>query len=425
MGKTNKNLKQDPLMVRIPNFMVIFHKSLWNGVTLLILLLVAGSNAACNSSIPTADRPLDEIRIGVVAPLSGAYASTAGLSTKNAAELAVQQVNSAGGLQVNGRYVPVRLFIEDDAHDPELTVQVTKKLITEDQVIALVGYPSSVVAIPAAAVAEEAGVPMISSSSTHPETTQGKTFVFRVAFLDSFQGWVLAKFAREELQATRAAVLYNRDTDYSSGLAKIFQESFENIGGQVVALESYSTNAADSADSAHAHMDWTPQLAVLANHQPEVIILPNYEDKVVMQAEQIRTQGITATLIGTDAWSYIEPEDFALPALDEAYYTAHWSPDIASKTAQAFMGAYYDAYNSIPLENAALTYDAFGLLFQTIQSEQQATPQAIRDGLHSVDIYSGVTGTIEYSEETGDPIRSVVILQIIGEQPVFSLQINP
>ncbi len=400
--------------------MVVFHKSLWNGVTLLILLLVAGSIAACNSSLPTADSPLDEIRIGVVAPLSGAYASTAGLSTKYAAELAVQQVNSAGGLQVNGRYVPVRLFIEDDAHDPELTVQVTKKLITEDHVLALVGYPSSVVAIPAAAVAEEAGIPMISSSSTHPETTQGKTFVFRVAFIDSFQGWVLAKFAREELQATRAAVLYNRDTDYSSSLATIFQESFENLGGQVVALESYSTNA-----NANATIDWKPQLAVLAKHQPEVIILPNYEDKVVVQAELIRTQGITATLIGADAWSYIEPEDFALPALDEAYYSAHWSPDIASKTAQAFMGAYYDAYNSIPLENAALTYDAFGLLFQTIQSEQQATPQAIRDGLHAVDIYSGVTGTIEYSEETGDPIRSVVILQIIGEHPVFSLQINP
>ncbi|NJN66125.1 MAG: ABC transporter substrate-binding protein [Chloroflexaceae bacterium] len=264
-----------------------------------------------------------------------------------------------------------------------------------------------------AAVAESEGIPLISPSSTNPATTQGKRYVFRVAFVDSFQGQAIARFVSHDLEARRAAVLYDVASAYNRDLAEFFQQQFEADGGQVVAFESYTTD----------EQDWSRQLAVIQECAPEVLFLPNYTTEVLSQVRQARQMAITATLVGGDAWSSFAPVEWR--ELDGAYYSTHWSPDITSEPAQAFIEAYRRTYGYVPTsQNAALTYDAFGLLFQAIQTAGKTDPESIRYGLSRTTRYAGVTGSMAY-HGTGDPSRSIVILKIRAGEPVFYKQMDP
>lgn len=329
------------------------------------------------------------------------------------AELAVQHVNEAGGLDVGGRRLRVVLLIEDDQDSSAAAVDAARKLIAQQGVVALVGPQFSRNAIPVAEVAESARVPMVTPASTNPETTASKRYVFRAAFVDPFQAQVLARFAKEELEAQRVAVLYDVASAYNRGLAEQFKQAVEAAGGQVVAFESYTTDA---------KRDLTRQLERVRDSGPDLLFLPNYADEVPYQAEQARRLGITATLLGADTWGSLPSADRA--KLDGSFYSGHWAGDIEGAQAQAFISAYQRAYGQVPSETAALTYDAFGLLFQAIQRQGKADPEAIRAGLADTKSYTGVTGSMEY-QGSGDPVRSIVILRIAGDQARFYRLVNP
>lgn len=370
-----------------------------------------GLLVACSFRAPFKGEP--EIHIGVLAPLSGEFAESGGLPIVNAALLAAQQVNDRGGLVVREQSYHVVLHVEDDQDTPQLAVEAARKLIVQDRVVALVGAPLSRIAIPVATVAENEGIPLISPSSTNPATTQGKRYVFRMAFLDSFQGQAIARFVSQDLGVRRAAVLYDIASAYNRDLAKFFRQQFEADGGEVVAFESYTTD----------EQDWSHQLATIHAQTPEVLFLPNYTTEVLSQVRQARQMAITATLVGGDAWSNFTSGERA--EMNGAYYSAHWWPRATSEATQAFVEAYQRAYGYLPTDqNAALTYDAFGMLFQAIQEAGKTDPASIRDGLARMTRYTGVTGHMEY-HGTGDPSRSIVMLQIREGEAVFSRQIDP
>jgi branched-chain amino acid transport system substrate-binding protein len=352
-----------------------------------------------------------EIRVGVIAPLSGDI-SNVGQSTVEAAQLSVQKVNDAGGLDVGGRKQNVVLVIEDNQDKAETAVSAAQKLINQEIVVAIVGPQASRNAIPAANVAESAHIPLISPWSTNPETTAGKQYVFRVAFIDPFQGRVMARFAIEELGVQKAAVLYDVASAYNKGIAEIFKQVFEEAGGQVVAFESYTTG----------ERDFAPQLERIRDSGAEVLFLPNYYNEVPLQAEQARQMGIDVPLIGSDTWGGLEPA--YRQELEGSFFSTHYAPDIANQQAQAFIEAYRQAYGRVPDDVAALTYDAFGLLFQAIQSQGQADPESIRNGLSSVERFVGVTGSMDY-RGSGDPVKSAVVLQIKGGNFVFYKEASP
>ncbi len=360
-------------------------------VVLLALILVM--LASCG-------KPAEEktIKIGVIAPITGSI-PIVGQSTVNAAQLAAREVNDAGGLEVGGQKLKVELIIEDNQDKKETAVNAAQKLINQSGVVALIGPQASRNAIPVAVVAEEAHVPMISPWSTNPETTAGKKYVFRAAFIDPFQGRVMARFAIEELKAEKAAVLYDVASEYNRGIAEIFRQVFSEAGGQVVAFESYTTG----------ETDFRAQLTAIRNAGAQVLFLPNYYNEVPTQVRQAREIGVQATIIGSDSWGQIEAADLA--EMEGMYFSTHYAPDIASPTAPKFIAAYQAAYGQVPDDVAALTYDAFGLLFQAIRSQGKFDPESIRNGLASISRYEGVTGTMEY-KGSGDPIKSAVILQI-------------
>jgi branched-chain amino acid transport system substrate-binding protein len=362
--------------------------------TVAILLICLGLIWGCGS------KETKEIRVGVNAELTGSK-PVVGDSCRKAAELRAAQVNQAGGLQVGDKKYPIKLYIEDNEDKAESAAAAAQKLISQENVLAIIGPNASGNAIPAARICEDAGVIMISPWSTNPKTTEGKKFVFRACFIDDFQGQVMAKFARDNLKAQTAAVLYDVASEYNKGIAEFFKKFFEAAGGKVVAFESYTKD----------DKDFSSQLTIIKAANPGVLFLPNYYNEVPLQVQQARRLGITCPIIGSDSWGSAELLTLGGPALEGCYFSTHYAPDIATPTAQKFIKDYEAKYGKKPDDVAALTYDAMGLLNAAITQAGSLDRKKVRAALANIREYDGVTGKMKF-QGTGDPIKSAVILQI-------------
>jgi len=374
---------------------------------LIILTLVLCLAAGCGRA------PENEIRLGINAELTGSK-PTVGDSCQKAAELLAAQVNQEGGLKLGDKKYPIHLFVEDNEDKAESAAAAAQKLISQDNVLAIIGPNTSGNAIPAASICEGAGVIMVSPWSTNPKTTEGKKFIFRACFIDDFQGQVMAKFARETLKAQTAAVLYDVASEYNKGIAEYFQKAFEAAGGKVVAFESYTTN----------DKDFSSQLTLIKAASPGVLFLPNYYNEVPLQVQQARRLGITCPFIGSDSWGSPEILSLAGPLLDGSYFSAHYAPDIATETAQKFIRAYEGKYGKKPDDVAALTYDSGGLLLAAITQAGVLDRQKVRDALAGVQQYEGVTGTMKF-HGTGDPIKSAVIIHVKDGKFTYFSTVQP
>lgn len=387
----------------------MFNPSLpaWRWLTLTlatVLLIVWGSSCTAQLS--------EEIPIGVIVPLTGDVSLTSGRPTLEGIELAVEQVNEAGGLTLNGRAHPIALQVADSRDNPEQAVIEAKQLIEQGEVVALVGLPLSREAIPVAEVAEAAAIPMVSSKSTNPETTANKAYIFRATFTDTFQGEVIATLLHDELKVQRAAVLYDEASNYNRFLAEVFREAFTAMGGEITAFETYTTG----------DRQFTSQLNTIQASNPEALFLPNYPAEVIEQAQQAQELGLDAVLIGGDAWTGFT--DVSAPALDGALYTADWATDIETAASQAFMAAYQVRFQRTPTSAAALGYDAVQLIFNAIAQQQSFTPDAIREGLAQTENYPGVTGEISFGDG-GDPVKGVTIVRVEQGQAKFDRVVKP
>ncbi len=362
----------------------------------------------------------DVVRVGVIAELTGDIPAV-GASCKNAAEMAVQEINDAGGLDIGGKKYKIELYIEDNAGKADQSAAAAQKLITQQNVAAIIGPNASRYAIPAAEVAESSKVVLISPWSTNPKTTvvektgESKKYVFRAAFIDPFQGRVVAKFALDSLKATKAAVLYDVASDYNKGIAEFFKQTFEENGGTVVAFETYTTN----------DKDFSAQLTKIKSAEPDVIFLPNYYSEVPLQIQQAHRLNITVPFLGSDSWGSAELIKLCGADCEGYYFSTHYAPDAATPVAKKFIENYKVKYGNVPDDVAALTYDSFGLLWSALQSAGSADRQAVRDALAKIPNFEGVTGTMQFKEGSGDPIKSAVILQVKGDKFVWFANAAP
>jgi branched-chain amino acid transport system substrate-binding protein len=362
----------------------------------LALMMLAG----CGDSAPS-------VKIGLNVELTGEMPAV-GASAKNAAELYAEQVNATGGLEVGGQKYPVKLVIGDNSAKADQAASVAQRLISQDNVLAMVGPNASSCAIPASSIAEAFKCPMISPWSTNPKTTlnaDGKTFkqyVFRACFIDTFQARVLAKFVQNDLKAKTAAVLFDVASEAPNGQANLFKQTFEENGGKVVAFETYTTG----------DRDFSAQLTKIKAANPEVIFLPAYYNDAPLIAQQARRLGITVPFVGSDAWSSPEIIKLGGTDIEGSYFCNHYSTQIATPVAQKFMTDYKAKYNQEPDDVAALTYDAMGFLGQAIKDGGKLDRQTVRDALSKIAKYEGVTGNLQFLPGSGDPIKTAVILQI-------------
>ena len=243
--------------------------------------------------LPAIAQAADTIKLGYNIPLTGDIPDV-GESSKNAAEMLKAQVNGAGGLEVGGKKYMVDFVYDDNESNAESAVKAATKLITEDEVLAIVGPQSSKQAVPAGGVANNFGTVMISPWSTNPNTTLDRPYVFRGCFLDPFQGPVIAKFATEEFGAKKAAVLYDIASDYPKGLAEFFKAAFEEIhgAGSVVAFETFTTK----------DVDFSAQLTKIVSTDADVLFLPQYYNEIPLVVEQAKNMGWDKPILGSDSW---------------------------------------------------------------------------------------------------------------------------
>ena len=273
---------------------------------------------------------------------------------------------------------------------------------------AIVGPNASRYALPAAEIAESGKTVLITPWSTAPKATlnsksnASKKYVFRACFIDPFQGGVIAKFTLDDLKLKKTAVLYDVASEYNKGIAEIFKEVYEKNGGTIVAFETYTTN----------DKDFSSQLTKIKKANPDIIFLPNYYSEVPLQIQQAKRLGISVPFIGSDSWGSEELLKLCGKDCEGYYFSTHYAADSASDETKKFIATYKAKYGTTPDDVAALTYDSFGLLAQAIKTAGKNDRQAVRDALAKIPLYNGVTGSMQFKEGSGDPIKSAVILQI-------------
>lgn len=383
--------------------------------------LLLASTLAAFALVGCGKKPADSaVRIGLNVELTGELPAV-GASSKNAVELHVAQINAAGGITLGGKKVPLELLIGDNGAKADQAAATAQRLISQENVLAMIGPNASSCAIPAAEIAESLKTPMISPWSTNPKTTvnaqtgKSKEFVLRGCFTDLFQAGVLAKFTLKDLDAKRAAVLFDVASEAPNGQANLYKQTFEKLGGVITAFETYTTG----------DRDFSAQLTKIRASNPDVVFLPVYYTDVPLIAQQARQLGITARFVGSDTWSSPEIVKLGGAALEGSYFCNHYSTQIATPAAQKFMAEYQAKYGQAPDDVAALSYDSVGFVVKAIEAAGVSDRLAVRAALASIPSYEGVTGVMRFAPGSGDPVKSAVILQIKGGQFVWVANAAP
>lgn len=361
------------------------------GAMSLVVALLAG--CARQGGQRPAEQPL---KIGLVAPITGSIA-TFGKSTRQGAALVFDRVNDQGGLL--GRRIQV--IVEDDAGKPEEAANVFTKLVNRDRVAAIVGSVATKCSFAGAPVCQRGGVPMITPASTNPKVTEIGDYIFRVCFVDPFQGEVIARFLVDNLGLKRVGIIYDLTNDYSAGLADYVEDNVEKLGGEVVSRQTFSEQ----------DKSFKAQLTAMQARRPQAIFVSAYYTEAALVARQARQLGIAATLMGPDGWDSPMLVESGGDAVEGGYFSDHYSADSPNPRTQEFVAAYRERYGESPDALAALGYDAAGLLVDAIRRAGSAEGAAIRDVLAATTEYDGATGAISMDAER-NARKPAVILQV-------------
>ncbi|MCF0149290.1 MAG: ABC transporter substrate-binding protein [Clostridium sp.] len=349
------------------------------------------------------------IKIGGIGPLTGS-ASTYGNSVKEGASLLEKEINDAGG--INGK--KIEFIFEDDGATPDGAMQAFNKLVDKDGVVAILGGVTSGATLAIAKNSTERQIPMITPTGTEPSiTNEGGEYMFRGCFIDSFQGEILAKYTKENLNKKTAAVLYNAGSDYSIGIAKAYKETLEKNGGTVVEYLSY--NDGDT--------DFKAQLTKIKSSNPDVIVLPDYYNVVGLIAKQARDISITSQLLGGDGWESEELVNIGGEAVNGAIYINHYYSGDTSEIVKNFVDSYKKEYNKEPDSFAALGYDSAKILVEAIKNANSTDGATIKDELSKIELES-VTGKISFNVERS-AIKGAAVIKLEGGNKVLDNKINP
>ncbi len=348
------------------------------------------------------------IKIGLNIPITGDIPKV-GEGSKYAAQMWLEDIEAAGGLEVGGQKYKVEIAIEDNESKAESAVSAATKLITEDEVLAIVGPQSSKQAVPAGEVCNNYETLMISPWSTNPNTTLDRPYVFRAPFLDPFQGPVLANFITEEFGYTKAAVLYDVASDYPKGLSEFFKQAWEKVHGEgsVVAYESFTTK-----DS-----DFSSQLTNIISSGAEVLFTPQYYNEVALIVQQSHQLGWDNPIVGSDSWGSAETVELCGEDCYGLFFSTHYAAAGATGATKEFIDRYNGKYGYVPDDVGALTWDSLRLIQTAIEScgeitgDIKADRACVRDAMEGIEEFDGITGQMTFTEE-GDPIKCAVIVQI-------------
>lgn len=358
----------------------------------------------------------NEIVVGHVASLQGDTA-TFGVSSDEGIRLALDEINKAGG--VLGKQIVVKT--EDDRSQPDEAKTAANKLITRDNVVALLGEIASSRSLQMAPEAQQAQVPMLSPGSTNPKVTQVGDYVFRACFIDPFQGEAMARFAMENLKLKKFAILYPSNSDYGLGLRDYVLESLKKQGGEVVAQESYQEKG---------DVNFSSQLTKIKAANPEAVFVTGYYQEAGLIAPQAKALGLNVPLIGGDGWDSDKTLSIGGSAVNGCYFTNHYSPDEDRPEVQKFVQAYKDKFKNsdgspkMPDAMAVLGYDAMYLLADAIKRAGSAEPKKIRDALAATKDFKAVAGNITM-DANRNAEKPIVVIKIEDGKFKYQTKIEP
>ncbi|MBD3180672.1 ABC transporter substrate-binding protein [Candidatus Poribacteria bacterium] len=355
-----------------------------------------------------------EIRIGGIFPITGA-AATFGKSSQEGMQIAVDEFNQKGGIPISGNKMLINPVYDDTAGQPEQAANVCRKQIDQNGVKAIVGAVMSKNSLAIAPICQSKGIVMISSASTNPEVTLKGDHIFRVCFIDPFQGTVMARYVFNELDFTKAAVLYDNGNDYNKGLAHFFEEEFKRLGGEIVASEAFTDE--------EKTVDFKAQLTKIKAAEPEFLYLPNYYAADALIMKQARELAMEIPAGGGDGWDSPKLTEIGGDAVEGCVFSNHFSKENPSPQVQNFVTKYREQYGKDPDALASLAYDAAYVLLSAIEKSGSTAGADIRDSLKNMNM-EGATGKISF-DENRNPIKSAVILQIKDGQQKYLTTVNP
>jgi branched-chain amino acid transport system substrate-binding protein len=375
--------------------------------TLLIALLV--SLAACKTQRAAEVDPKAPIVVGAFLSMTGPLA-TFGQTTERGARMAVDEINRSGGIK--GRKLVLEVL--DDQGKADEAGNTVARLIDVNGAIAVMGEVASTLSLVGGRIAQRRGIPMVSPSSTNPKVTQVGDYIFRVCFLDPFQGFVMAKFARQNLRISRAAIFRDVRNDYSIGLAESFRKAFVQMGGEIVADESYG--AGDTEFSA--------QLTKIKGHDPEALYVPGYYTDVGAIARQARRLGIKVPMMGGDGWESSELRSIGGKDIIGSYYSNHFAHDNPTPSARRFIDTYQARHHEPPSALASLGYDAILVIGDALRRAKALTPKDLRDALAETKQFAAASGSLTLDAQR-NPVKPAVVVRVAETGEVFEAEIAP
>ncbi|MEG1448880.1 MAG: ABC transporter substrate-binding protein [Oscillospiraceae bacterium] len=345
----------------------------------------------------------DTIKIGGLAPLSG-NVSMYGISTSNGYKLAVEDINKNGGIL--GKQV--ELVLEDEEGDQTKAINAYNKLVGNG----VAGIVGDVTSKPTTAVAKQAadeGIPMITPTSTAADVTTYGDNIFRSCYLDPFQGGTMAKYAKEKLNISKTAILYDSADDYSIGIAEAYKKTCEEIGIEVTAMENFQDSTAT--------VDFKSQLTKIKETNPEAIFVPTYYNAIALITTQAQQLGLEdAIFIGCDGWDgVVEALDKNnINIVDGAYFANHYFTGDDEPIVKDFLNKYEETFGEKPTAFSALGYDATMMLAKAIEEAGTTDYAAVTEAMKNID-YNGVTGNRKFGGN-GDPVKSITVITIENGQ---------
>jgi branched-chain amino acid transport system substrate-binding protein len=348
------------------------------------------------------------IVIGHFASMTGTE-TTFGVSTDNAVKLAVEERNAKGG--VKGKQIVLKT-LDDASKTTEATTAVTS-LIADYGAVAILGEVASGRSMAGGAIAQQKKVPMISPSSTNPDVTDVGDYIFRVCFLDDFQGWAGAKFAKENLKADKAAILYDQSTTYSVGLAEFFEKAFKGMGGTIATKQAFSG----------ANLEIATQLQAIKAADAQVIYMPIYYGPAATIIRKGREAGIAAPFVGGDGWDSAELAKNAGDAINGNYFTNHYAPEEPRDEVKNFVTKYQQKFGAVPDGLAALGYDAALVLFAAMDRAKSLSGPDLRDAIAETKNFTGVTGTFSLDAKR-NAVKSAVVIKYEGGKQTMAARIE-
>jgi branched-chain amino acid transport system substrate-binding protein len=338
----------------------------------------------------------ETIKIGEYASLTGKEAAF-GQSSHKGTLLAVEEMNEAGG--VLGR--KIELITDDDQTKGGESATIAKKLIFRDKVVGVLGEVASMRSLEAAPICQAHKIPMISPSSTNPRVTEIGNYIFRVCFIDPFQGTVMAKFAKDTLKIHRVALLTSVSSAYSVGLAKYFKERFLADGGEIVIEQKFT----------EGDKDFNAQLTAIKAAGVDGIFVPGYYTEAALICRQARELEMSIPLFGGDGWEAPELITIGGTAVEGCYYSTHYSPQVDTPAVKAFVAKFQARFGGeTPDAMAALGYDSAEVMVDAIRRAGSTEGTAIRDALAATKDFAGVTGSTTMDPNRNATKAAVVIM---------------